>query len=379
MRSLLTDGRLGPHRNLATNPGFETTSGTVEVWRNVALNPNAVAATGFSPNSGAVTTVTRNVPVPAAHPQGIATAAMSQNTGTPNPAALSMYNIDILSNTGPARTIGAWVYVDAAGYEASVAIGLSAPRTPIPANTWVWLTGAVPANTFGSAFILKTSGNASPTDKAYITGVTALIGATPQYAIWGSMTPADLDLTPAWTGPANNSASILTGVGVPTATTGNPAARVPISSTHWAASGSRSLRIFNKSIPSGSTPVGVYTFGAGDVGKTFTILATYRQEGVSGFTGGEDRRIMVTVTAALSPQAPDTPGIATPLRLVITPTAAGEVRLGGPGSITATGYWDDLTIVPGVYTGPPFSGDTPGCVWEGPRNASPSIGYPPLA
>jgi len=183
-------------------------SSWVEKRRNLATNPNAVAATGFVTNSTAIWTVTRNVAVPAPHPQGITTAAMSQNTGTVSRNSASMYNIDALGNAATVRSLGAWVYVDAAGYEAAlVQVGT---YTPIPPNVWTWIT-ATPAGGNAFAYVRKdaVSGNAAPADRAWVTGVMATTDGPATETVWGGRVPANAELEKySWVGTANASASI---------------------------------------------------------------------------------------------------------------------------------------------------------------------------
>lgn len=81
--------------------------------------------------------------------------------------------------------------------------------------------------------------------------------------------------------------------------------------------------------------------------------------------------------------------------VVITPRYSGQViRLGATEVVTAAmtpariygsgvveiseGYWDDLMIVEGDYTGPYFDGSTPGASWTGTPHESTSVYAMPI-
>lgn len=213
-------GQVTIYENLFTNPSFETTSGTVEVWRNLALNPKAdPAGPGFSSNNGALWTLTKEKTGGSSNPQGILSRAKAQIVpGTVTPTLLSAYNIDALANTGtPERTVGAWFYVTASGYQAQIG---DSSMVALPRDTWVWLTGKILAGNWAFAFVHKISGNAADADIAYITGVTAVTSGTPLAAIAGdtvypSTAAPDPDLTRSWVGTANASESVLSAPRIP--------------------------------------------------------------------------------------------------------------------------------------------------------------------
>lgn len=182
----------------------------IEVARSLTTNPNAVSASGFLTLDAANWTVTRNVAAPSAHPQAIITAARSTQAGGPNPAAyaLSMYNIDNLSNSNPARVVGAWFWVNKAGFSAGIS-NVNGGSTPIAANTWVWVTGSVPANTFARA-TLASSGSVDSDTQAFITGVTVLTGVSaPVRTIAGGVSYLESGMSAQWVGAANDSQSAL--------------------------------------------------------------------------------------------------------------------------------------------------------------------------
>ena len=177
----------------------------VEVRRNIALNPVATNFLGgFSPNN-VYWDRTFVTSVPAPHPQGITTAAMVQNNGGGALSAVaSLYNVDLLANTGPARYWGAWFYVDAPGYQAANMLGYV---VDLPANQWTWLTfPQLAAGQWSGVEIFRPSGTPAGSDKAWITGVTAFPSTIPTEALWGDQVVSGARIS--WAGTPNASESI---------------------------------------------------------------------------------------------------------------------------------------------------------------------------
>lgn len=392
--SAIPSGQAVLATNLATNPSFETASGAVEVWRNLALNPNAVSATGFSPNNGAVHTVVKENVGTSGNAQGIGTRAKSTLvTGQVSPFIMSMYNIDGLSASGPARTIGAWFYVSASGYQVKIS-GTTGDGTyvPLAPAAWTWITGTSGAGQQGFAFVTKVTGNAGASDIAYITGVTALAGGIVPVAAIAPGTPypsaaaPDPDLTASWTGTANSSESILSGVAAVSPGLGNigsDGTSFPIQSSQWSKSGGKSLRL----IPRNVSDYAYFFVQNLTPGQTYTALVTFYQDKVqTGPDSPSTRRMDYQAgTVQASVQAENIEG---EQKLRLTFTAAdsgtrllvfrGHVGNGVIGVDRHDTWWDDLLIVEGEYDGDYFDGSTPGdgeditYTWTGTPNASTS-------
>lgn len=198
----------------------------------------------------------------------------------------------------------------------------------------------------------------------------------------------DDDLTPAWTGTANASASVLTGVRTDS-TIGTPSIR----STHWAKSGTYSVR----RIPT-TTSVDSFTSVDGDAGgmqmgmeagKTYTAIVTLRlaapQTGSLGSSSRSIRafyRIGAGAYATFdSSPAPNIAGEHQIRHTFTLPAGTTEafIRLQNGASVGGgDAWWDDFLLVEGEYTGPYFDGDSPDdelteYSWAGPANAAPSV------
>lgn len=239
---------------------------------NLSTNPNAVSAIGFSSNNGALYTVTRNVAVTGPYGGGVLTTAAQSvvATGAITTQPMSMYNVDSLANSsGIIRWVGAWVTVNTAGYQ----VRWNAEAwIPLTANTWTFIpsTSAIAGDGYASMFISTVSGaNAPESVVSYVTGVTVSSVGPVTDAIWGSR-PASGGYSYAWSGTANASTSVRTGV-------------VPVSINH-----ATNLRIRRGGSRSGlgiQTDVGLMSFrlyndedpmnaGTYQPGQTIRALAT---------------------------------------------------------------------------------------------------------
>jgi hypothetical protein len=194
-------------------PYFDGSQPQRKLRRNIAVNPDSSGPNGFSSNSGDYWPVTKNVPVPAPHPQGITVAAKStKHPEFPHSAILGMYNVDGWMNAGPERWIGAWFYVTVPGYRV---YWNDTPVTPLPANTWLWVAkpNPVAVGQFSGVWVEKADGsNADSSAVAYITGVTASTEAMPTEAVMPGIVmtgaaPVGQRLDGAWEGTAKDSAS----------------------------------------------------------------------------------------------------------------------------------------------------------------------------
>lgn len=342
---------------------------TVEVQRNSSPNPNAVGAVGFSSNNGTTWTVARNVAVPAGNPQGISTGASSQIVaGVSNTHAMSMYNLDSMGNAAPARTVGAWFYVNAEGYQANIG---GADPIPLSANTWTWIIGpGAGTSGYTAAAVSKVSGSAAEADVAYVTGVTALLAGAPLATIAGGVSYPDLDLVSAWLGTPNASESALNGMAVPGV---SPVGCVAIQSTRWKRSGTYSMRL----IPtSASNNVSYVTINIPEPASAMgTAVATGHQEApLAGSTWTHRGRPYVTAPQQSADSAmPDEAG-EMEHRWTFSGLGVTHVLLLPHGGMQGSGdvWWDCVGLFEGDYTGPWFDGSSPGASWSGTPNASTS-------
>lgn len=378
--------------NLVTNPEGAGT-GSIEVWRNYALNPLGANTVGYLANSPAMHTVTRAAAAPPGNPQGITTAVRSVNGGTASPAAMSLYDIDGLANVNPAMYVGAWFYVDSSGYEATLDNVGAGPWTAIAANTWVWVTSALRgANTYRVAAVRRVggTGTAGPGVNSYITGVTEQPGIAPDKSIAPALSNPDPDMTASWTGTANNSPCILSGVPVTGAMNGISRA---IRSSQWFLDGPYSARIISLGNAAGSPYAEVAQFAGGPLlGKTITIVVTSRSNGV--VMGTSPRRPALRMYGYATPflYGPVSTNVAGVEEIRWTVTIPNDISISTIGlrlfttETSSLGvpqpdvWWDVHTVVEGTYAGPPFSGASPTDYarnvtynWTGTPDASTSV------
>ncbi|URP22171.1 minor tail protein [Microbacterium phage Big4] len=198
----------------------------------------------------------------------------------------------------------------------------------------------------------------------------------------------DPDIVSAWAGTVNASQSTLTGTGnTQYPTPGNVAKG--ILSTKWKKSGQYSLRQIPAYVSRGSayTEVANHSNGAsrGFVpGETYTLLIWFYQEAPMPVVSAFQRTVGLVATTnpadIVTKQAANVAGEQL-LRMTFKIPATGSWYLriynGGQTNDPDT-FWDDLTIVKGVYDGPPFSGDTPSSfgdvyTWAGQPYASNSL------
>lgn len=361
--------------NLVTNPSFEAAGSAVTVRENLALNPNGVGATGFSNNNGAQHTLTRAAVVNT-NPQGITTAVKSLRAaaGASTPLIMSIYNIDSLVNTGPARNIGAWFWVSAPGYSAGFSGGALVPLT---ATTWTWLTAPVVANVYVSAYVQRTDAAAANfTDHAYITGITALATEVPTEAIWGDR-PAAGDFTYAWSGAVDSSSSYQRGATV--AGLGDYLGATGIQSTSWKSSGAKSLRIISSKTGGSSNSAVSLPLATLGAGQTYTILAKMRMIAPQVAPYSISRRLrIIGGTTKLGPQMLNVAGDQFYQWQFVADGSETVLQLWNgtpPGDSDV--WWDDLLLVAGEYSGPYFDGSShfvngANGAWTGAADASTS-------
>lgn len=381
--------------NLSAFGSFEATATAVEVRRNFHRNPvnggsgaGGLATGNTAYNTGGGTAATYEVTQGWQRIKSTGIAAGGRN-GTSATVLLTgatagtpiNFRLQREGNTLPAG-VRARLYVDAVdaggstivghwdGFftTADILYGTLTPTAEAASLRWyVWIepnpsTGAfVGSATFGYAWATVEVGRP--------------VG-TPFYG--AGIQSADADLTPSWTGTAFNSASILSGTGLQgvTGIIGNP-----VRSTTWSRSGGYSMRILPGTGQSSRAQVASLTTV---VGQTYTVLAYARLTAPLTGTLSSYARIIEmyeagTSTFHRSPAAPNTAGVHE-VRLTFTATTTtGSLRLWN-GALQTGGdvWWDDVTIVEGVYTGTSFDGSTlptdanTRYSWTGTPNASTS-------
>ena len=412
--------------NKAANPSFESTSGTVEVRRNLIQNPRGTDVVagwalnnqwGGSGGSISVSTVTEAITLP----DGTQVPSCRRKTWTVTPsqgAAIAWQFCSTSSNRG-AVTAGqtytvqyAWrksfvgtptinrfeaTFFDAVTEGTQIGFVYGATLNNPAPNVWQQdsFTFTVPAGATHVRVIhfLTISDPAILVPGVTFDATAALAEAAPAGGKYfdGGYSP-DADLTPAWVGSTDSSASVLNGVGVVNTLGGG--GRVAISSTQWASTGTQSLRVIptttSNDIPmrvagadNSLTGLGV-TFEAG---KTYTVLVKCRL--AAPLTGSLHavRTLRVGVnygtgstTSYYGPQAPNTAGVHE-LRYTFTLPAGSDrctvIVFGGSSAGNGDVWWDDFAIVEGDYQDDYFSGDTTSAggvvyVWNGTANNSSS-------
>jgi hypothetical protein len=387
--------------NLYTNPGMESAGSVVTVSTNLSTNPRATADAGFLNNIAANHDrlhVTSGFPV---HPRGITSAVRSNiKSGVAGPAALSMYNVDNLSNTAVQRGFGVWVCSMSPGFQVTSAYGFT--PTPLTAGVWRFVThpGLVAENTFARIDVSRIDGAAAvPGNVVYITGAIVVEDTVVTEYYDGSV-PATADFTYSWTGAVGTSTSVKQAT---TVARMSQLGAVCIQSKEWAASGTSSLRVMG--LASGATPSAAVVVGSTGTsnlisdntvvpGKSYTALATVRlaapQTGIertySRSLFAYDATNLVTVQSA---PAPNTAGQSEVRVTFNVPSSCTNFQLRlYNGALVGQGdvWFDNLMIVevPSVsepYTGPFFDGATPtrpGAIiaWAGAANLSRSTSTP---
>lgn len=188
--------------------GLTSTKPSARTRTNIATNPRMVFTGGYpASNNATLNPMTKNVAVPATHPQGVTTCLVSQSTGTDN-NALSLYGVDGLVNTGsPQRASAIWVYVNESGYEVN---GGGWTQTALTANTWTFVRQqtATAAGAWSALYIRKITGNASTTVRAYATGITTESGTVAPERFFDGSSTDYVGASCSWTGTVGQSTSI---------------------------------------------------------------------------------------------------------------------------------------------------------------------------
>lgn len=378
--------------NLATNPSFEATSGTVEVRRNRSLTPmpyrDAVAGAAWFPEWGTGGSGASAYSA-SSGPDGVPYFGMTWGVAGTGPTRLRLtgqntqgipvtvgeavpVSVDVASNH-PGGVRIAWDWYNDTTYVASGAGAFVVPSADIASPTRVSATtNAAPA---GANRLILYVYCSLPAVGTYIRATRLLVGDEGAFFAPGLPSP-DSDVTPSWTGTANASASVLTGVGVRGLVAGIN--RAPVSSAQWAAAGSRSLRVIRTA--AGDSYVGVpFTLEAG---RTYTLVITSRTPAPLATLGnvtvqenGGSNRGTATVIPSGTIMSGEQQWRAT---FTLPPDwhTSTRVNLRTGATVGDSIWWDNLAVIEGEYTGPWFDGShAPAgtyATWDGAPDASPS-------
>lgn len=399
-------------RNLATNPSFESTSGTV-VRRNAATVPTPVDGTGWTSSD-----LSKYPAVSAAgegYRAGTGAKKFTRTTTSLDSVIASSYAVGI--NTwsvaervpvvaGEVWTLSSYVKASVAftsligvGFydAANVKIGATINGAVFSggAGTWVrpGITVTVPAGAtnmgISNLSVSVATGVCVGGEIAWMTdALIEKVGAVLPF--FSGAYNLDSDFTAAWTGTVNLSASTLTGVAVFN-TSGESG--LAISSQQWASTGTKSMRLIPTTTLNG-TPMRVAgsdgaLSGLGttfEAGKTYTVTVKCRLAAPQAGTLAANARSLYvqygagSLTTYQGPQAPNAAGVYE-LRQTFTLPAGTDrcvvILMAGHSAGNGDVWWDDFAIVEGTYTGEFFDGsNTPDSsldvAWTGTANGSAS-------
>lgn len=384
--------------NLLTNPSMEATSGTVEVRRNRALAPMPTTDL-WAADWGTGGAGTRQF-FASGGPDGVAfveqkwTAAATGNTrlrltvagtgGIPvTPGETIPLSVDAAGSKALAFT---WDWYNGATYLSSG----SGPRPDVSPSIatptrLTATTGTAPAT---ATHVYVFAHMNTPVAGDFIRATRFLAGEAGEFFAPGLPSP-DSDLTASWTGAANASPSVLTGVGVTGVSAAQPERAVRFSSTQWAASGTRSIRVSpRQTTGTHRESYAAIAVSGLTVGNTYTVLGTVRLAAPQTGTLSADafappRGFWVTSVAGSGvptyiSTAPNVAGAHEVRATFVTNATLADIRLMN-GALPGGGdvWWDNLALVEGEYTGPYFDGNTPDTAdwdyaWTGAANASTS-------
>lgn len=193
---------------------------SLEVARNLAIEPRATGTNMYASNNIANWTALWNQTAPGTPPNSL-TRAFRSTVATPSGLILSsLYNLDGLAFSPINRGVGAWVYSAKAGtatiYMSDDQAGtITSPAVAVPAGTWTFVASR--ASGTGHSILSVTSNTTAVTgDQVFVTGSISKPGAAPTAADYFNGEYADVPgFEYMWTGTPDLSASIKVNVAVP--------------------------------------------------------------------------------------------------------------------------------------------------------------------
>lgn len=380
-----SDGTVEVARNLVTNPSFEAGSGTVEVRRNSFLDPRASGLSAFTWLGSTSATGALSTIAVSDLPDVSDTAVRGTLTGTATTWRRIRSSTSYAVTAGQTWTLSLWMRSSRAIYMGARiqwlnSTGGQISETPYASQiavpdqwarmvrTFVAPAGAVGANLYAD---VDSNQAGSIGDTLDATGwMFEQSNAVLPFFVPGLPSP-DGDLTPSWTGAEDASASVLTGATIAGITT-----RVCLAIRSSKFGGSMRL------IPTSAFDNSSYAEAQPYPGLLArqTLMATVHLEApLSGSLGSRSRQLYSSTPLQGSPAAPNTAG-SYPLRTVQTPTSQGRIifyhgGLVGSGDV----YWTEAGVIKGDYDGDYFDGNTVpldhdlSASWEGVENESASI------
>ena len=393
------------YRNLATNPSFETTSGTSEVRRNHFPDPhmllnttvgwNSAVSSGVLVSNDAVTTPEGN-PGRRITITDVGTTGIWALYGGRNSVSSGMP----IGVTGDKWLIGMRLSASASTI-VSFGLGYGTGSTwwsPValnvgtsPATHWVEFT--VPSAANNAPLNLRIAQTSESIQALGVSGWVELSQpvftkpwANPSY-FDGSSGSSDPDLTTAWLGPVAASSSSLRGVGVTGVAPILNAELAAVTTQSWSSQGTRSVRLIPKGLtPSANSSAVLQIISSAPGNTVYTAKAKIRIENPQ--TGALDANartlsLYFGATSITSAPAPNAPGVYELTVTGATPPEGGTFYVTAENGATHDNgdIWvDDLVVIQGNYDGPYFDGNTPingsatrSYDWVGPENASQSI------
>lgn len=364
----------GVATNLATNPSFEATSGTVEVWRNFVKNPNMVTTDNWVMSAGFVasnnTAPVSGLPSPVSSQiRAWSDTSVSGDRITTKLDGLTIgatYPVQVWAkNTGAI----ALIYItEDNNLTSPIVIGNGTTRPD-----WVLVTGEFTATKETHYLQIRQAGaRTSPWVDLYLAG--AVVGAP--FYFDGSYSP-DPDLTPSWTGAVNNSTSVLTGKTFSSNFYASATLRL-IQSTRWSKTGQYSARVIRVAPEAGQaliqrTPLsGISTASA--------RIWMYSETSFPGWPINFRNANAPYTAHRMDSGAAITPGehLLEVRGVDVDAWAQGEIHSTFGSLPVGESLWFDAeTIHEGEYTGGYFDGSTPSnentiYYWNGTPNASTS-------
>lgn len=354
--------------NLVNNGSFET-SAAVIVSENLALNPEA-KSTGTAVGVADSAAYSRYIePNTGTAPPGLPTltsgVVLSQAAGITSPTLFAGSNFDGQGNLATLRLNGMWVFVAGGPFSATVGGGVT---TPLKANDWTFVqTGDSRTGSTASRLVIAKSDGTNVTSGnfAIVTGIVSVKQTMNNVYYSNYLSAADYfsgntaakdGVTNTWTGAVNASISRRTAQ-APVGAGGGAA--ILYSSTEWASSGTKSLRVESVYPGPGSAYVDLQNMTGTPTlaemrGKTWTMIAKSRTTAARSYGAGIGM-VQIVNGQALNElvYGSTAPGI-NDIRSTFTidPNATeiylrlyGTVLKGEPDA-----WFDDYMLIEGVYT-----------------------------
>lgn len=341
--------------------------GVVEARRNLCLDPLGATGTNWEGGSGATISSIPGIPFPTAW-------SVTIN----NPLVNARLGPRFSTIVGRSYVASAWIYVESALWSARIATVGVAPIQlgPSLAAGWQWVSIPFVATDTSHTLLIRHNADETGNQVIAMTGVIVEERTVAHVASdrFDGYTSPDGDLSAAWTGTENASASVLYGADIQ----GLVAANASVTVRSLAGLGARCIPLVEDGVSSFTR----VNFSA-VVGRTYTAMVICRLTApLTDADNGQTLRFTIRPASsgsmtAQSPQAPNEVGDHLLTVTFVADYSNMSMRMqhrGAPGSGSI--YWDEILIVEGVYTGPYFDGDDERVVWRGTPHASTSAGYP---